>query len=591
MENAINDATLYDLKSGREIKSLSTGQRHHDITFSAEGDLAIGAGLRLRSEFSGFSGTVFLWNLSQKLQPDEYESILVPADFVVETFPQRSEVMSVALAGKFGLLATERAIWRRNDVGTFTASAYFPLPEGAKQDISKVAFTAGGKELEVVRRAPLKGVASSNLPIADCAIEFWSTGEQPDAVHTFLKGNDSNIGFLADNRTVILGQINPVTFDSANGMRISSASPPVENDSDKSRKILGSAGRLAVVTDKKQVYLFDGSQTHNTSIPLAEEFPDIDEVKAAISEDGKFLALAGHEAGSELVKVTVYELIGDGYRLHRRQTLRDSAKLGIYNAKLALTPDGVRLITYADDIVHIWNLQSGEDITPLPLRALSTPAAINEVNAIELSPAGTYLAVAYTRTALKKGSEGDVERDPEDEYMEAQLVKPNDVVVVRLSDGAAVNRIEHSAKITVMTFSGRENYLLTASAKGLTILVRPDGSQSAQTIRSDSEVSSATFSADERYLALGAKEGTTVLLAGEPQSEISFLPDTGAVTEIVFSPDGKLLATLSHRESTPFQNSDEDDPLRVWHLAPNDLLADAKRRLAAVPDDLRQPPG
>jgi WD40 repeat protein len=181
-----------------------------------------------------------------------------------------------------------------------------------------------------------------------------------------------------------------------------------------------------------------------------------------------------------------------------------------------------------------------------------------------------------------------VDRDPEDEYSDVQLLKPNDVVVVRLSDGAVVNRIQHTARIKVMAFSGHENYLLTASATGSTILGRPDASQSAQTIRSDSEVSSVAFSADERYLALGAKEGTRVLLAGEPQSEIAFLPDTGEVTEVVFSPDARLLATRSNRESTSFQNSDENHPLRVWHLAPDDLLADAKRRVAAIPQDLRQ---
>jgi hypothetical protein len=107
IEAGVNDADVWDIATQRQIVRLSRGDRNHYISFAANGDLALGAGVRLRGEFSGFSGRTSIWRLSRKLHGNGLKHRLAGGDFVgVERYPQGVEVHAVASAPDGSAYAT-----------------------------------------------------------------------------------------------------------------------------------------------------------------------------------------------------------------------------------------------------------------------------------------------------------------------------------------------------------------------------------------------------------------------------------------------------------------------------------------------------
>jgi WD40 repeat protein len=99
----------------------------------------------------------------------------------------------------------------------------------------------------------------------------------------------------------------------------------------------------------------------------------------------------------------------------------------------------------------------------------------------------------------------------------------------------------------------------------------------------DTVVNALAFSRDGRYLGLGTEEGIVHVFETErPDDEIARLRHTERVTGVAFSDDGRRVATASGMPNR--FDTKESFPLRVWHLRPDALLAEAAWRL----EDLRK---
>jgi WD40 repeat protein len=598
IENGLNDAGIWDVGTGRRIKLLSSGERHHTIAFGPTGDLALAAGILLRGEYAGASGRVSIWPLS-RTRAGKPTSALMQADFSeVETQSHEGEVYRIAVAPDGASYATESAIWKRNEVGGFVESARLPAPATNAQYPSALAFGKDGKSLSIVRHL----AAAENTPdkaATGIELEIWDTAEHPDSMHAFLPDRIDGLGFLPDGNAISVAMNydragNPRVFGIRDGAEVTPVSRPAgdKRADPLDVKFVTADGLFAVTADDRTVYVRDSSRSVTMPVDLGGVIEGGRSCQTALSLDGRLLVAAGLESGGGAVAL-LFQRRDNGYLLLRRLQLGNSSGFnmnfsGDYGG-LAITADGQQLLTRTDGSVHVWNTGTGRDVTPQLLRTLGDSNPPRKVTLLKFSPDGRFMAVAH-KDGCKRDASGDEDCDPEEDFMtEAEIdrTKSPRVLILRTSDWGVVADLPHDGKVMSLVFSPRSTYLIAVADDAKSTLTNLATGRSTALAALEGTTSAAAFSEDEGHFALGAGTRTSIFTIDDPQKEIASVRDTGFVNAVAFSGNGRLIATSSERSSTIFQDPAEAHPARVWIFAIEDLLVDAAERIMGIPSYLR----
>lgn len=552
----VSRVKVLDAATGKIVQTLlkESSLKANDLAFGASGNLAVGG-----SELGPHGrpvGRAVIWTLSEKLGQGEADAKLTAADFA---FPidvyQDDEIKVVAPGADDSYLATDRAVLKRYASREYEPVARIPLPAGNSPDFSgatdyvveNLSFNASGDRLAVVRRYPTPTYDDVISEGSNKGLEEWEASGHWEVARSPLLSTAANIALMPDDRFVSV----PLDSDP-------SASLQLFRSSD------GSEVAAAVKTESLQAGLFRtdaiprfltigegtadvrGDGGKQIPVPFSADLGDV--IGGARTPDGKFLVLAGQS-------VNLYILEGRAYRLVKPLPVPEPI------SKVALTPDGQTLVTQTTEahVVQVWRTSDGLEVTPAGLRKL------DKMTAWRLSPGGHFLAVS---------GYGD---------------KGYGVYVWRLTDGAPLAPLvplvlpEFKHTLLSLAFSPHERFLLSVGPGTVTRLLELS-TKTVRDVPTDAAVSVAAFSEDERYLGVGTDEGFLLVYPTvDPDNEVARLRHVGQIGAVAFSADGRRLVTESQR-TNPYRVKEENDfPLRVWLLHPEDLVEEAEKRLAGLP--------
>ena len=426
--------------------------------------------------------------------------------------------------------------------------ARIPRPEGHRDDhagvsdyaVENLAFNATGDRLEVVRRLPspvddeVTHYAGSNK-----GLEEWDASGHWEVARTQLLPAPDNLA-VTPRGTVIpaVFESNPSAatqlFRGADGQEVAAAVKSISLQAG----LFGDAHRLLEIGEGSATV--QGAHDKKIQVPFSTDLANV--VDATITPDGKYLVLAGEGIG-------LYVLEGEAYRLVKSVPISEPA------SKVGLTPDGRILVTQTAEagVVQVWRTADGREVTPKALRELSS------VTSWELSRGGRFLAVS---------GHG----------------KTNGVYVWRLADGLQLGPVAHPYKVPVsLFFSPGERFLLTADANGKASLMDLS-TGNVRNVNNDEGVTAAAFSEDDLYVGVGTEEGFLLVYATKaPDNEVARLRHVGRVRAVAFSADGRRIVTASEHVNPYHLGQEEEVRVRVWHFRPEDLVAEAEKRLAGLP--------
>lgn len=602
MENGINNVGLWEVASGKKLTDLSTEQRHHAIAFGPDGDFAVGAGLRLCREFSGFTGVTYLWHFSRRFmgfERDDTLDELQANDFSsFDSFQQGPEVLAIAVGPQGTSYATDQAIFKRDVTGAFEEWLRFPVREGEPDHIARLAFTADGKQIYVVRLRPRSSQQSETPARFYPIVESWQTTQQTAGITIFSPKTVTNLGFLTEGSSLLTasgaGEGRSNVYDPQNhGAQVGVPQDSSGAASGQNREVryLSRDARFIVSTSDDSAFVSDVSRPSPWRVSWNAELERVD--GATLSDNGEYLALLGSRGGEFAVAI-VYKLDGQEVRLFKSLVLtnvRSVQPLGASPTDLEISDNGQRLVTLSEGVVQVWDMNEQREVTPSVLQGLKEKSLIKLVTSIELSPGAQYLAVGYHVNPVEIDEYGELVTDPEDDYVDADVrLRTTDaaVIVVRLSDGRQMSAINYAGEISSMVFSEDANFLLASGYDRVTFLTNLTNWGKWVVPKTDSVVKTAAFSSDDQLFALGQEGSTLVFALSDLEQELAALPETGEVTAIAFSSDNRFIATATNRDCHSYQDPAENHPLRVWLLRPDDLLQDAEFRLQGIPEYLRQ---
>src|SRR5262245_11132434 len=572
LEEGINKACVMEVESGRVINRIFDNIMYNDVSFSANGNLGIGA--RSFGALGDFStGTALIWPLSTKLQGNESANKPEEKDFVDrQRFKQDNDIIAIAPGLDDTYFATDRVVWKQVPGGEFKPIARFPINEGDEayyeiRPINHLAFTTNGKELVAVRDMPLPPGTVKESEGSYKEVELWDATEHLSAAHAYQSAEIQSVGFLPGDNFVaavpaLYSKENLRIFNSEGGAESIS---DVGRTNDGNKMFISPDARFVVTVSDNTAYVRDVWRSSIAKVGFERDLKSCEAL--TVSTGGEFLALAGTTMEGKGAMALIYARDGESYKESRRLRLgndppmTDTGRGTRTFPPIAVTSDGHHLVTLTFGVARVWDVFTAQDITPAALRELPN------IDSVKLSDGGHYLAAIFDN--------------------EHQIDRPQTVLSLRLSDGGVVGRTSHEKRVNVVAFSPCEHYLITSGEDRVTFLIELSGGRVEQ-LRDDSPVMAAAFSSDERYFATGSRDGVLQVFAtGETQTEITRLQDMSVITAIAFSKDGKFLATASQHPNLYDQDYEETFTLRVWLLRPGDLLAEANKRLASIPSYLR----
>ena len=172
----------------------------------------------------------------------------------------------------------------------------------------------------------------------------------------------------------------------------------------------------------------------------------------------------------------------------------------------------------------------------------------------------------------------------------AALYADGDVVTIRdveFDRDVTPRSLAQVGRISEMSLSPGGRFLVMAHDDGPVTILDLSGwtASSPAQLLDKTRVCSLGFSVDDRYLGVGSCEGLVHVFETsrtDGVGEIARLPDRGAVTALAFSRDGRYVAAASRARQASLLSPDERWSLSVWTVEPTDLIAEAKKRLAAI---------
>lgn len=589
-ENDVNNVGLWDIATGKQLLTLSAAKRHTTVSFSAGGDIVVGTGGEARER--GVNGDVQVWAVAQNRPPLDRIPTPTQEDFAAPQTHALAAPVSVAACGRRGWnCCIESGIWKRDLNGRFLQVMALPAKD---RQPSAAAFSSDGTQLAVARLVPADGGTQGKLPYRVIA-ETWATDAQPDLAHAYLRRKPQTVGFGPGDRLLAAAfsgdSNNPRTWDAATG---NETTPQAFQDLiavPRDALFIGEEARFVVFEVRGQLQVRDVGLGTTLEAPLDAKVGSGRSLRAALSSDGRFLAVAGQGFA------VVYKRDGHEYKPHRRFGLGSSQLPTLRSrpgddGRLTITTDGEQLIHLDHESIRIWATASGRDVTPAPLRTPQEGRPRRLLDFFRLSPSGRYLAVAYVDECTRDRELTERCLNHKDGRRTSELPdRQAGIDVLEMATGTVVSRVARSGKVTALRFSPSETQLLSASDDMKAGLSRVVGSQSTEVNVPHHVVGVAAFSRDGRYFAVGTNEDARVFQTLRPGNPIAVLPEGAAVGALAFSRDGQRLLTASDRDSYRFSaywmRSSQDVALRIWVFLPEDLLRFAVEHFEAIPDHLR----
>jgi hypothetical protein len=133
--------------------------------------------------------------------------------------------------------------------------------------------------------------------------------------------------------------------------------------------------------------------------------------------------------------------------------------------------------------------------------------------------------------------------------------------------GHEVARLTHDSEVTAIAFSPDGRFAVSVGGLTAQVWEAATGHEVAR-LTHDSEVTAVAFSPDGQYVVSGSGDGTARVWEAASGREVARMTHDRWVTAVAFSPDGRSVVSGS-----------SDDTARVWWWRPEDLIAEACRRL------------
>jgi WD40 repeat protein len=303
-------------------------------------------------------------------------------------------------------------------------------------------------------------------------LEIWDTTGQADAAYVSDLSFFQGLAFAPDGRLA--------------GLANSEGSParvarPVETAEEKSDGSESSAGQQTVlvshgldfvVTDdlhSPTAYIRGVWRPKKIRVPYGGDLKTLS-LTAAVTPDGRFLALVGPDAKADdkATTVVVYRLKGDAYERWKKLRAKDETR------RVRLSPDGQLLAMLNDDkTVQLWDLANERDVTAPALQKLKG------IESLALSPDGRLLAATH--------------KSDESESLF--------VGVWILADGVEIAALPGADSITEPVFSPDGRQLLGGGRDGVTRMLDLLSGRERRVL-DGVEVFTAGFSRDGRYLGV-----------------------------------------------------------------------------------------
>lgn len=564
----VDRVELFDTRSGKVIKTLNEefGMSINDVTFGPSGILAVGGGGCVEQQVS--FGRVIIWPLKYESQDGAVESL--NEDGFASRISERHdmEVLAVAPGPSESSYATDRGVWKMVQQNLYEPVAHIPgigskpIAEATHDvrrstyDVAALAFSPGGERLTLIRNL-LEGTGGGTGHSKQ--LEVWDSAGHQESARAYEK-DVRGLAFRPGGRFVAAyvqgAEPGPFQlFNADDGAKVKEAGVAPAGDETASTvgTLVSPDLRFTLTAGDSEARVRDAWESKTASIPFAAVLSRLN--AAALAPGGAFVALAGkskEDGGGELV--IVYRRAADNtYAEWNRLRLDEQT------SAIELSADGQHLAVVNTN-ARVWDVPRKRDVTPEGLRKRE------QVRDIKFSPEGRFVA------ALD---------------FSADVLLPHSVRVWRLADGREFEQLTHTNGDPLYLFSPGDRFLLTAGGDRLTRLVDLSTGR-VQTLNDDARNLTAAFSPDGSLLGVGSDEGIVeVYLTNAAETPITRLRHAGAINALAFSEDNRRVATASgvqgDEEDFAYYGNEENFPVRIWLLRPEDLIAEAQARLDALP--------
>lgn len=228
-----------------------------------------------------------------------------------------------------------------------------------------------------------------------------------------------------------------------------------------------------------------------------------EKVEAAVfSQDGKYLATVAHDN-----TVVVWE-VDTGQKAFSIPHKVKTTRFARFLTPVSFSPDGKHLATASGNIVGVWDVSSGREVTRI--------VHGGQVTKIEFTSDGKYLATAGRDNAAR---------------------------VWEAASGKQFQLVTHAGFVNSVAFSPDGKYLATGSADNTARLWKTDSGREVARMSHKSTVTNVTFSPDGQRLATADEKRTVWVWKVSERPDVVRIPHF-RLSGLRLSPDGRFVATV-----------------------------------------------
>lgn len=555
------DETLrvWEVSTGKEVLCKFHEGQVRSVAFSADG-------LRIASGSS--DQTVRVWDLAngKEIARMKHEGAVQ----VVTFSPDGKWVISGSWDGTVRVweIATEREIARVQHEGRVQSVAFSPSGQfvisGSQDKTARVWEVDTGNEVSrmwhsgwvlCVAFSPCGQLAVSGSE--DRTARVWKAKTGDELARMLHNGSVQAVSFSPDGQFVLTGsgdRTARVWEKSASQEKIR-----VEYDGPVRCVAFSPCGS----------WVAGGSWDHTVRIwevMTAKElmrFSHIRSVRLVVfSPDGRWVASASEDGTAEVWDVAAKRKVA---RMSHGKPVRS----------VAFSPDGERVATGSDDgTARVWEVLTGQEIAKI----------VHEgpVWSVSFSPDGCFVVsggydkttrvwdIAAGKEVMRKRHYGEVNVvafSPDGRWV-ASGSGDGIVEIWEPTTGREVVRVKHRGDVMALAFSPDGRRLVSGSDDYTARVWEIPTGHEVSVMAHDNWVHSVAFSPDGQFVVSGSWDHTLRVWEAKTGRELGRMFHNDGVRSVTFSPDGCFIASGS-----------QDGTIRVWLWRPEDLIAEACRRL------------